>query len=69
MGFSIRDPVFNRTFATTASRGFAQKIRIKSRCTHAHLILDGSTSIPFNRGAEVILEMYPEDALTTVILN
>lgn len=68
MAFSIRDPVFNATFPKTASRGFATRIRLKSRCTHAHLILDGSTSIPFNRGAEVILEMYPEDALRTVHL-
>lgn len=68
MGFSIRDPVFNATFSKTASRGFANKIRLKSRCTHAHLVLDGSTCIPFNRGAEVILEMYPEDALRTVNL-
>ncbi|KAI1726280.1 ATP-NAD kinase domain-containing protein [Ditylenchus destructor] len=69
MAFSIRDPVFNATFPKTASRGFATRIRLKSRCTHAHLILDGSTSIPFNRGAEVILEMYPEDALRTVHLT
>uniref|UniRef100_A0A915D3F9 NAD(+) kinase n=1 Tax=Ditylenchus dipsaci TaxID=166011 RepID=A0A915D3F9_9BILA len=30
MAFSIRDPVFNATFPKTASRGFANKIRLKS---------------------------------------
>jgi len=69
MAFSVRDPVFNATFPKTVSRGFVQKIRLKSRCFHAHLILDGSTSIPFNRGAEVLLEIHPEDAIRTAILN
>lgn len=69
MAFSIRDPVFNSTFPKTPSRGFAKKIRIKSRCLHAHLILDGSTSIPFNRGAEVLLEIHSDDALRTVVLT
>uniref|UniRef100_A0A183BV71 NAD(+) kinase n=1 Tax=Globodera pallida TaxID=36090 RepID=A0A183BV71_GLOPA len=48
MAFSVRDPVFNATFPKTPIRGFAHKILLKSRCTHADLILDGSTSIPFN---------------------
>jgi len=69
MSFSIRDPVFNATFPKTISHGFAKRIRLRSRCTRADLILDGSTSIPFNRGAEVVLEIHPEDALRTVHLN
>jgi NAD+ kinase len=69
MAFSIRDPVFNDTFLKTASYGFVQKIRLKSRCSHAHLILDGTTSIPFNRGAEVLLEIFPQDAIRTAVLN
>jgi NAD+ kinase len=68
MAFSIRDPVFNATFPKTASRGFAHRIRLKSRCTHAHLVLDGATTIPFNQGAEVILEVRTEDALKSAIL-
>jgi NAD+ kinase len=69
MAFTVRDPVFNATFPTTSSRGFAKKIRIKSRCSSAHLVLDGSTSVPFNQGTEVLLELIPEDALQTVILK
>lgn len=68
MAFSIRDPVFNATFPKTAARGFVRRIRLKSKCKHAHLILDGSTSIPFNRGSEVVLEIHPEDALRTAKL-
>ncbi|KAF7635793.1 hypothetical protein Mgra_00004706 [Meloidogyne graminicola] len=69
MAFSIRDPVFNATFPKMAIRGFANKILIKSRCKHAHLILDGSTSLPFNRGTEVLLEIHPEDALRTALFS
>jgi NAD+ kinase len=65
MAFTVRDPVFNATFPKTFARGFANRIRVKSRCTHAHLVLDGSTSVPFNQGTEVILELIPEDALQT----
>uniref|UniRef100_A0A1I8B7T5 NAD(+) kinase n=1 Tax=Meloidogyne hapla TaxID=6305 RepID=A0A1I8B7T5_MELHA len=69
MAFSVRDPVFNATFPKMAIRGFANKILIKSRCKNAHLILDGSTSMPFNRGAEVLLEIHPEDALRTAVFS
>ncbi|KAI3413850.1 hypothetical protein GPALN_011328 [Globodera pallida] len=69
MAFSVRDPVFNATFPKTPIRGFAHKILLKSRCTHADLILDGSTSIPFNRGTEVLLEIHPEDALQTAVFT
>lgn len=69
MAYSIRDPVFNATFPKTASRGFASRIRLKSRCTRAHLVLDGATTVPFNQGAEVILEVHPEDALRTATLH
>ncbi|KAL3085062.1 hypothetical protein niasHS_010131 [Heterodera schachtii] len=69
MAFSVRDPVFNATFPKTLIRGFAHKIFLKSRCTHADLILDGSTSIPFNRGTEVLLEIHSEDALRTAVFK
>ncbi|TMS37531.1 hypothetical protein L596_004443 [Steinernema carpocapsae] len=68
MAFTVRDPVFNATFATTKARGFAHRIRLRSRCSDAHIVLDGSTSIPFNHGTEVILEMLPDDALRTIHL-
>ncbi|KAK0397924.1 hypothetical protein QR680_002341 [Steinernema hermaphroditum] len=55
MAFTVRDPVFNATFASTQARGFARRIRLKSRCSDAHIVLDGSTSIPFNHGTEIAL--------------
>lgn len=30
------------------------------------LVIDGSIAYPFNDGAKVLLEVYPEDALLTV---
>ncbi|KAE9548149.1 hypothetical protein FO519_008637 [Halicephalobus sp. NKZ332] len=69
MAYSVRDPIFNATFLKTAPRGFAKKIKVKSRCSHAHLVLDGSVSIPFNQGTEVVLELIPQDALQTVVLK
>jgi NAD+ kinase len=69
MAFSVRDPVFNATFSKTPIRGFCTKIMLKSHCSNAHLVLDGSTSIPFNLGAEVLLEIHPEDALRTAMFN
>uniref|UniRef100_A0A915NWE7 NAD(+) kinase n=1 Tax=Meloidogyne floridensis TaxID=298350 RepID=A0A915NWE7_9BILA len=47
----------------------AFSVRDPSRCKNAHLILDGSTSMPFNRGAEVLLEIHPEDALRTAVFS
>jgi NAD+ kinase len=69
MVYSIRDPVFNCTYQKIPPRGTIKKIKIKSKCSHAHLTLDGSTSIPFNHGAEVLIELYEEDALRTAILT
>ncbi|CAD5220820.1 unnamed protein product [Bursaphelenchus okinawaensis] len=69
MEYSIRDPVFNRTFPQIPDRGIATKIKIKSKCSHAHLTLDSATSIPFNHGAEVLIEIHPEDALRTAMLG
>uniref|UniRef100_A0A1I8AUG5 NAD(+) kinase n=1 Tax=Steinernema glaseri TaxID=37863 RepID=A0A1I8AUG5_9BILA len=69
MAFTVRDPVFNATFASSQARGFARRIRLKSRCSDAQIVLDGSTSIPFNHGTEVILEMLPDDALRTIHLT
>lgn len=69
MEYSIRDPVFNCTYPQITERGPARKIKIRSKCSHAHLTLDGSTSIPFNHGAEVLIELHPEDALKTALLT
>lgn len=66
--FSIREPIFNATYKRTATRGFARKIRLESRCTNGYLVLDGSTKIPFPRGAIATIEINSNDALKTVIV-
>ncbi|EGT56121.1 hypothetical protein CAEBREN_24003 [Caenorhabditis brenneri] len=66
--FSIREPIFNATYKRTATRGFANKIRLESRCTNGYLVLDGSTKIPFPRGAVATIEINSNDALKTVIV-
>uniref|UniRef100_A0A1I7TDS2 NAD(+) kinase n=1 Tax=Caenorhabditis tropicalis TaxID=1561998 RepID=A0A1I7TDS2_9PELO len=66
--FSIREPIFNATYKRTATRGFARKIRLESRCTNGFLVLDGSTKIPFPRGSIATIEINSADALKTVIV-
>ncbi|XP_031630320.1 NAD kinase 2, mitochondrial [Contarinia nasturtii] len=51
------------------SKGYAKNLQIKSRCVDASLVIDGSIAYPFNDGAKVLLEVYPEDALQTVIMD
>ncbi|VDP30720.1 unnamed protein product [Heligmosomoides polygyrus] len=66
--YSIREPIFNATFKRTCVRGFARRIRLKSKCSKGFLVLDGATKIPFNSGTEVLLEINETDALRTVML-
>ncbi|KAM8712940.1 hypothetical protein ACLKA7_013296 [Drosophila subpalustris] len=54
---------------TFKSRDFVEKVFIKSHCIDANLVIDGSISYPFNDGAKVLLEVYPEDALLTINLD
>lgn len=61
MAFSVRDPVYNLTFRPTVERGFASKIRVRSRCYDAHLVIDGGAAYKFNDGAEAILEVLLSD--------
>ncbi|KAK0406039.1 hypothetical protein QR680_018332 [Steinernema hermaphroditum] len=69
MAYSVRDAIWNATFPRVASRGFAERIRVKSRCFDANLVIDGGISYKFNDGMEAVLEIHPEDALRTVILR
>ncbi|CAI4231954.1 unnamed protein product [Auanema sp. JU1783] len=64
--YCVRDPIFNETFKKTAVRGFARKIFLKSRCHKGFLVLDGSEKIPFDSGAEVLLEIFPTDSIRTI---
>ncbi|XP_034110138.1 NAD kinase 2, mitochondrial isoform X1 [Drosophila albomicans] len=54
---------------TFKSRDFVQSVFIESHCIDANLVIDGSISYPFNDGAKVLLETYPEDALLTINLD
>ncbi|VDP15480.1 unnamed protein product [Onchocerca flexuosa] len=69
IAFTIRDPVFNATFPVGIKRGFAKRIRVRSRCTNAHIVLDGNVSIPFNSGTEVLLEIHESDALRSAVFS
>ncbi|VDL76704.1 unnamed protein product [Nippostrongylus brasiliensis] len=66
--YSIREPIFNGTFQRTSVRGFARRIRLKSKCSRGFLVLDGATKIPFSSGAEFLLEINEADALRTITL-
>lgn len=67
MAFAIREPVYNKTFKEIPPRGFAKRIFLKSRCSDGQLVLDGSITVPFNEGSEVLLEIFNEDALLSAI--
>ncbi|VDM96245.1 unnamed protein product [Thelazia callipaeda] len=67
IAFTVRDPVFNATFQGGIQRGFAKRIRVRSRCTDAHIVLDGRISVPFNSGTEILLEIHESDALHSIV--
>uniref|UniRef100_A0A8R1TTZ7 NAD(+) kinase n=1 Tax=Onchocerca volvulus TaxID=6282 RepID=A0A8R1TTZ7_ONCVO len=69
IAFTIRDPVFSATFPVGIKHGFAKRIRVRSRCTNAHIVLDGNVSIPFNSGTEVLLEIHESDALRSALFS
>lgn len=50
-------------------RDRASAVKVKSHCTDAGLVVDGSVSFPFNDGCEATLEVHPEDALMTVHMD
>ncbi|KAI3385650.1 hypothetical protein SNEBB_000057 [Seison nebaliae] len=66
--YTIRDMITSNLFKGIKSFGFAKKIKIRSRCFDASLVIDGSLSYPFNDGAFAMITIHPEDALTTISL-
>ncbi|CAH0404296.1 unnamed protein product [Chilo suppressalis] len=50
-------------------RDRVSSVKVKSHCTDAGLVVDGSVSFPFNDGCEATLEVHPEDALMTVHMD
>lgn len=72
MGYTIRDLISAGVWPQPKgikSRGFATKIKVKSNCFDAGLVIDGGVSFSFNDGTVAILEIHPEDALRTVTLT
>lgn len=50
-------------------RDRASAVCVRSHCTDAGLVIDGSVSFPFNDGTEALLEIHPEDSLMTVQMD
>lgn len=69
MAYTIRDPIAFGTGYDGNPRGFADKIRIKSKMFDACVVLDGGLSYKFNDGAIATFEILDEDALKTVELQ
>ncbi|CAH0716925.1 unnamed protein product, partial [Brenthis ino] len=51
------------------ARDRASAVRVRSHCTDAGLVVDGSVSFPFNDGTQALLEIHPEDSLMTVHMD
>ncbi|KAM9590758.1 NAD kinase 2, mitochondrial-like isoform 4-T5 [Morphnus guianensis] len=69
MFFSIREPIVNRVLSSSRQRGFSSKVRVRSRCWDACMVVDGGTSFEFNDGAIASIMIDTEDALCTVLLE
>ncbi|KAG1714008.1 NAD kinase 2, mitochondrial [Nymphon striatum] len=70
MAFTIRDAQHNVIEESdTRLRGFANEIKVKSRCFDACLVIDGGLSFAFNDGATAEFSIFSEDALKTAILD
>ncbi|GLV39633.1 uncharacterized protein CBL_08300 [Carabus blaptoides fortunei] len=72
LGYTIRDLISVGVWPQPKGiqpRGFASKLTIKSCCYDAGLVIDGGLSFSFNDGTIAMLEVYPEDALRTVVFR
>ncbi|GMR51937.1 hypothetical protein PMAYCL1PPCAC_22132 [Pristionchus mayeri] len=65
--FVVREAVENATFSPCLHRGKATTIRLKSRSSDARVTLDGNRHIDFGLGTEVVLEIDPDYAITTLL--
>ncbi|XP_071799758.1 NAD kinase 2, mitochondrial-like [Asterias amurensis] len=65
LSYTVRDPVINGIYQAMMPRGFAKKIRVRSRGWDACLVMDSGSSFVFNDGAIATLETKEEDALRT----
>ncbi|CAB3262006.1 unnamed protein product [Arctia plantaginis] len=72
MAYSVREYITFEEWPTPRGlrvRDKATAVKVKSHCTDAGLVLDGSVSFPFNDGTEAVLEIQPEDSLMTVHMD
>ncbi|XP_067929922.1 NAD kinase 2, mitochondrial-like [Watersipora subatra] len=69
MAFTVRDPVHTGIYRVIEPRGFATRVKIRSKMWDACLVIDGGVSFQFNDGAEALLEMHDEDMLKTAMLD
>ena len=72
MSYAIRDIILNDIWPlpkSIAPRDFCTKLTVQSQCYDAGLVLDGGIGVPFNVGTTAFLEIKPEDALRTIVLE
>ncbi|XP_022816962.1 NAD kinase 2, mitochondrial [Spodoptera litura] len=72
LAYSVREYITFEEWPTPRGlkvRDKASSVKVKSHCTDAGLVIDGSVSFPFNDGTEAILEIHPEDSLMTVHMD
>ncbi|XP_075988359.1 NAD kinase 2, mitochondrial [Anticarsia gemmatalis] len=72
LAYSVREYITFEEWPTPRGlrvRDRASEVKVKSHCTDAGLVVDGSVSFPFNDGTEAMLEIHPEDSLMTVHMD
>ncbi|XP_026742412.1 NAD kinase 2, mitochondrial [Trichoplusia ni] len=72
LAYSVREYITFEEWPTPRGlrvRDRASSVSVKSHCTDAGLVIDGSVSFPFNDGTEATLEIHPEDSLMTVHMD
>ncbi|XP_012144689.2 NAD kinase 2, mitochondrial isoform X1 [Megachile rotundata] len=69
--YSIRDMIVTNIWPvpkTMQTRGFCNKLIVRSQCYDAGLVVDGGIAVPFNFGTTAVLETHPEDSLRSFTL-
>ncbi|KAL6266728.1 hypothetical protein P5V15_003564 [Pogonomyrmex californicus] len=69
--YSIRDLIMTNAIPVPKgipTRGFCEKMIVKSQCFDASLVFDGGIAVPFNFGTIAKIETFSEDSLRTITL-
>ncbi|VDM95297.1 unnamed protein product [Thelazia callipaeda] len=69
MAYCVRNPIYSMTYPEFPPCGLVKRLRLRSHCYDAHLVIDGRLAYKFNDGAEAVFEIHPEDALKTVVFR